>query len=489
MSAKGNGYFIILGCPWLIQMRALRDWETGRLICRNDIHKRIVYNMKEQRQEDIQVVSTPSDTEEEFSTTASEEEDSDITTEEDSSMEVMGIRLRPVNKEQASQVEEEAKEQPQESNEEMIKGMLSKTLTQGERVEYKQMLQKFPNLFVKDYINVRGVDIVQHQIELKPESQSRAQKLRRLGAVKEEALLKEVRKLLSAGFIYPVDNFGSYLLTKPFVILTSENLLPWVSSQMTMSPRISKWLMELQSYEYTFKVENSMRAQLARILTYRLHEKVIKVPKVGPLPPPPPKVLSNVYTLFFDGAFRRATGKAGGGLVLVNPEGEVVMKEQVTVDGSTSNNEVEYDVLISGLKICLAQKIQRLMVKGDALLIMFNIGVEAVIIAKLMATKGYCTVHDRQSSGIDAMGPLPRTGNGKLYILVAIDYMTRPLGLALVVPPLVGLGTLAFQALMAAKCASGSLLDGFEKWKQEIPLLLFLCLELQFVVFEVPNRL
>ncbi|MCO5562072.1 hypothetical protein L7F22_015698 [Adiantum nelumboides] len=644
-----------------MQMQALQDWETGRLICRNDNHKRIVYNMKEQRQEDIQVESTPSDTEEEFSTTASEEKDSDITTEEDSSMEVMGIRLRPINKEQASQVEEEVKEQPQENNEEMIEGMLSKNITQEERVEYKQMLQKFPNLFVKEYIN-------------------------------EEALLKEVRKLLSAGFIYPVDNsewvslvvvtpkkngkwrvcvdyrplneatkrdhfplpfqdeilnevaghekytvcdgysgyfqiriaeedqkkttfitpwgcyafrvmpfgltnapatfqrfmnhvfqaffgksirvyiddfciysskalhvekveeglqrlngfggqlnpdkchigedevillghkisqrgievdpakakallelpspksikevmsfmqkvkymarfihltsellhplqkltqqvefawsedleeyfksikmvlselptlmppcwdfpffvnpsvgaesigsillqqdpqssrmrpvyftsrvttniekgyseaelmmlslifvvrkFRSYLLTKPFVILTSENLLPWVSSQMTMSPRISKWLMELQSYEYTFKIENSVRAQLAGILTYQLHEKVIKVPNVRPLPPPPPKVLSNAYTLFFDGAFRRVTGKAGGGLVLVNPEGEVVMKEQVTLDGSTSNNEAEYDILISGLKICLAQKIQRLMVKGDALLIVKQI--------------------------------------------------------------------------------------------------------------------
>ncbi|MCO5552738.1 hypothetical protein L7F22_006255 [Adiantum nelumboides] len=83
--------------------------------------------------------------------------------------------------------------------------------------------------------------------------------------------------------------------------------------------------------------------------------------------------LSTVYTLFFDGAFRRATGKAGGGLILVNPKGEVVMKEQVTLDGSTSNNEAEYDILISGLKICLAQKIRRLMVKGDALLIVKQI--------------------------------------------------------------------------------------------------------------------
>ncbi|MCO5576269.1 hypothetical protein L7F22_030078 [Adiantum nelumboides] len=131
--------------------------------------------------------------------------------------------------------------------------------------------------------------------------------------------------------------------------------------------------MELQSYEYTFKVKTSVRAQLAGILTYRLHEKVIKVPNVRPLPPPPPKVLSNAYTLFFDGAFRRATGKAGGGLVLVSPEGEVVMKEQVTLDGSTSNNEAEYDVLISGLKIFLAQKIRRLMMKGDALLIVKQI--------------------------------------------------------------------------------------------------------------------
>ncbi|MCO5563080.1 hypothetical protein L7F22_016716 [Adiantum nelumboides] len=101
--------------------------------------------------------------------------------------------------------------------------------------------------------------------------------------------------------------------------------------------------------------------------------KVIKVPSVRPLPPPSPKVLSNDYTLFFDGAFRRATRKAGGGLVLVNPEGEVVMKEHVTLDGSTSNNEAEYDILISGLKIYLAQKIRKLMVKGDALLIVKQI--------------------------------------------------------------------------------------------------------------------
>ena len=84
---------------------------------------------------------------------------------------------------------------------------------------------------------------------------------------------------------------------------------------------------ELQEYEYTFKVEDSVRAQLADLLTYRIHEKEIKVPKVT-TPSPPLKVIPGAHTLFFDGAFRRASKKAGGGLVLVNPEGEIEMQEK-----------------------------------------------------------------------------------------------------------------------------------------------------------------
>ena len=91
-------------------------------------------------------------------------------------------------------------------NEEMLDGMLSKTLSWEEIHEYKCMLQKFPGLFAKDYTDVKGVDAIQHKIDLKPQATPKAQKLRRLGVIKEQALLKEVRKLLSAGFIYPKEN-------------------------------------------------------------------------------------------------------------------------------------------------------------------------------------------------------------------------------------------------------------------------------------------
>ena len=91
----------------------------------------------------------------------------------------------------------------------MLDGMLSKTLSWEERHEYICMLQKFPRLFAKDYTDVRGVDIIQHKIDLKPQATPKAQKLRRLGVIKEQALLKEVRKLLSAGFSYPVEKIQS----------------------------------------------------------------------------------------------------------------------------------------------------------------------------------------------------------------------------------------------------------------------------------------
>ena len=63
----------------------------------------------------------------------------------------------------------------------MIDGMLSHTLTHEEKVEYKTMLSGFPNLFVKDYTTVRGVEAIQHHIVLKPEVKPMAQKLRWLG--------------------------------------------------------------------------------------------------------------------------------------------------------------------------------------------------------------------------------------------------------------------------------------------------------------------
>ena len=152
------------------------------------------------------------------------------------------------------------------------------------------------------------------------------------------------------------------------MVLTIEPMFPWVSRHISLSSRISKWMVELQEYEYTFKVKDSARAQLADLLTYQAHEKKIKVPKIV-VPQPPPKVIPDAHTLSSNGAYRRGAGKAGGGFVLLSPLGEVELEETIVLAESMSNNEAEFDILIVGLKACINCDVNQLMVIGDALLV------------------------------------------------------------------------------------------------------------------------
>ncbi|MCO5583550.1 hypothetical protein L7F22_037461 [Adiantum nelumboides] len=85
--------------------------------------------------------------------------------------------------------------------------MLAKDLTKEEAEDYINMFKRYPHLFITDYSMIKGVDVIKHHIDLKPDAKQVAQKLRRLGVVQQEALLFEINKLLKAGFIYPVTNF------------------------------------------------------------------------------------------------------------------------------------------------------------------------------------------------------------------------------------------------------------------------------------------
>ena len=84
--------------------------------------------------------------------------------------------------------------------------MTTKDLSAEERESFKVMLRKHPSLFISEYSKISGVTTVQHQINLKPNMKSVAQRLQRLGKIQQEALLEEVKKLTKAGFIYPVED-------------------------------------------------------------------------------------------------------------------------------------------------------------------------------------------------------------------------------------------------------------------------------------------
>ena len=66
-----------------------------------------------------------------------------------------------------------------------------------------------------------------------------------------------------------VRRFRPYLLSRSFVVLTVDHCFPFIVQHMHLSPRVSKWILELQEFEYSFTVEESTRASLADILTFK----------------------------------------------------------------------------------------------------------------------------------------------------------------------------------------------------------------------------
>ena len=82
---------------------------------------------------------------------------------------------------------------------------------------------------------------------------------------------------------------------------------------MDVSARISKWIVQLQEFDYTtVMVEESTQAALADILTHQFREKKEKKESKQSIPPVPPTVkeIEEAFALYFDGAYRKKESKA-----------------------------------------------------------------------------------------------------------------------------------------------------------------------------------
>ncbi|MCO5594098.1 hypothetical protein L7F22_048119 [Adiantum nelumboides] len=220
MPTKGKGYPIILGRPWLMAMQARQDKGIGMLELQPHKGakktKAIHIDLKDGKHESLNLETSV----DEFSSSeySTSEEESTIIDESDSSQaEIMGVVL--TNPTMVSSINV-----PQVEEGKLAK-TLAKDLTQEERQAYLAMLESYPKLFIDDYDQITGVSVVQHHINLKDGAKPMVQRLRRLGVIQQDALLSEVRKLLNAGFIYPVEDSE---WVSPIVVTPKKNGKWWV---------------------------------------------------------------------------------------------------------------------------------------------------------------------------------------------------------------------------------------------------------------------
>ena len=100
-------------------------------------------------------------------------------------------------------------------------------------------------------------------------------------------------------------------------------------------------MIELQEFEFSYLVEESMRVTLADLLTYKeipffIKEEIVK--KVAK----EVKEISNAHVLFFDGSYRKIHDAASGGIVLYDPQGKLVCKQGFKVDAHSKKGKVLY---------------------------------------------------------------------------------------------------------------------------------------------------
>ncbi|MCO5555554.1 hypothetical protein L7F22_009099 [Adiantum nelumboides] len=174
-------------------------------------------------------------------------------------------------------------------------------------------------------------------------------------------------ELIMVSVVYACRRFRHYLLPKRFTFLTSYTLLPQLVNSPTLSKRLMKFNVEFQEFQFSFLVEESTRSTLADLLTYKEAPLLVKEDTLKKQHMEAPDI-DNAFLLFFDGSYRKSHNEASGGVVIYDPQGNLVTKRGLKLTAQ-SNNEAEYATLEKGLQLCLELGIQRVKVKGDALLV------------------------------------------------------------------------------------------------------------------------
>nr|KAJ0199675.1 hypothetical protein LSAT_V11C600301860 [Lactuca sativa] len=117
--------------------------------------------------------------------------------------------------------------------------------------------------------------------------------------------------------------------------------------KLETSGRLSKWAIELGEHDINYRPRTSIKGQaLADFLLENSDGRDPTKEKVWAVEEAPADNIS--WTLYTDGASNKEG--SGAGLILTSPEGEEVTYA-LRFDFHTSNNEEEYEVLLSGLRL------------------------------------------------------------------------------------------------------------------------------------------
>ncbi|XP_027082469.2 uncharacterized protein [Coffea arabica] len=154
----------------------------------------------------------------------------------------------------------------------------------------------------------------------------------------------------------------SAVLAHSIVVMTDQPLRQ-ILTKPEVSGRMTKWAVELAEHDIGYRPRTAIKAQaLADFLAEGASSST------GGLSSPP--VPGQPWVLFVDGASSKEG--SGAGLLLISPTGEE-LTYALRFDFPASNNEAEYEALLTGLRIAHQMGVTAIKVRSDPQLVVLQV--------------------------------------------------------------------------------------------------------------------
>ncbi|MCO5560944.1 hypothetical protein L7F22_014564 [Adiantum nelumboides] len=305
MPAGLGAYPIILGRPWLRAVGAIQDWRCDTISLYGKTGVKKLYNM-----DTMKVMEEPYEDEnessDEYYSTVSDE-DSDSTTSSDEDVDVAFLLMNKEIHESglvafANEIEDES-----EGPYEVIEGLMKTKVESSKNQELMtQMISGDLLAMEKEiYLSVAGYERITKQLatfihkvkymaRFIPLSSQLLYPLQQVAKhdplqwdYKCEEVFQEVKEVLGGLSAMQAPDWEQVFYVNPSVgddaigamLLQKGKLI----NGTNMSNVVKKWVTELQEFEFSFLVENSTRATLADLLTYKENPLLVKEEVVAEL--------------------------------------------------------------------------------------------------------------------------------------------------------------------------------------------------------------
>ena len=155
------------------------------------------------------------------------------------------------------------------------------------------------------------------------------------------------------------------------MVVTSYPLRDIIRNRDAMG-RISKWALELMGHDIRYVTHTAIKSQALADFIAEWTEVQL----------PTPDVTHEYWTMYFDGSVM--VPSSGARVVLISPDGSR-LRYAIRLHFLASNNIVEYEALINGLRIVVELGAMQLYARGDSELVVDQVMKESTYKRPLMA--------------------------------------------------------------------------------------------------------